>query len=186
MALDSTQLRVAPSGHVSVAPFGTALPADVTTALNASFKELGYLSDDGVSITPAIDTTGIPVWQSAADALTIVTKANMDVKIVQMQLNQDTLSNYLFGSAWTQVAGIATLTLSSSPAAVQKSLVIEWTDDQAFIYRLILARVIFTDRDALQLNRSNASSLGMTMHALDNGGSFGSLLSNNPHLTSGS
>ena len=186
MALDSTQLRVAPNGHVSVAPFGTVLPTTVLSALNASFVELGYLSDDGVSITPAIDTAGIPVWQSAADALTIVTKANMDVKVVQMQLNQGTLSNYLFGSAWTQVAGVATMNISSNPTAVQNSLVVEWTDDQNFIYRLVLARVIFTDRDALQLNRSNASQLGFTMHALDNAGSFGSLLSNNPHLTSGS
>jgi len=28
-------------------------------------------------------------------------------------------------------------------------------------------------------------AMGVTLHALDNGGNFGTLLSNNPHLTSG-
>lgn len=185
MALDSTSVRVAPSGHVSIAPFGTALPTTVLSALNAAFVEVGYTDDNGVSMTPNVDTQGIPVWQSAADALTIVTKANLDIKTNLMQVNQTNLSNYFFGSTWSQVAGVATLTLNSSPLATQFSLVVEWTDDQNFINRLVIARVIFTDRDALVLNRSTATAMGVTMHALDNGGNFGTLLSNNPHLTSG-
>lgn len=186
MALDSTAIRVAPLGHVYVAPFGTVLPVDVVAVPNVAFKELGYLDDNGVSITPNLNTQGIPVWQSAADALTIVTKADLDIKISQMQITSDVTANYFFSGAWTQVAGTATLPISSSPTATQKSLVVEWTDDQNFIYRLVIARVIFTDRDALQLQRSQATAFGITMHALDNNGTFGNLLSNNPHLTSGS
>jgi len=53
MALDATSVRVAPLGHVSVAPFGTALPTTVLSALNAAFVEVGYTDDNGVSVTPA-------------------------------------------------------------------------------------------------------------------------------------
>lgn len=50
------------SGGVYVGPLGTALPIDSTTALNASFKSLGYAGDAGLVQTPTRDVTAVNAW----------------------------------------------------------------------------------------------------------------------------
>ena len=41
--------KPAVGGAVFVAPTGTTLPTDATTALGSAFKALGYCSDDGLT-----------------------------------------------------------------------------------------------------------------------------------------
>lgn len=50
------------SGGVWVAPYGTALPTDATTALAEDFKALGYISEDGLVNTVETDTEDIKAW----------------------------------------------------------------------------------------------------------------------------
>ena len=39
------------SGAVYVAPIGTALPTDATSSLAVAYKGLGYISEDGFTIS---------------------------------------------------------------------------------------------------------------------------------------
>lgn len=49
-------------GGLYVAPFGTTLPEDVDDELDEAFKNLGFISADGVSITIDSATNPIEVW----------------------------------------------------------------------------------------------------------------------------
>lgn len=49
-------------GGLYVAPFGTDLPDDVDAPLDEAFKNLGFISADGVSITIDSATNPIEVW----------------------------------------------------------------------------------------------------------------------------
>ncbi|AYR01082.1 hypothetical protein SEA_LEMOND_17 [Mycobacterium phage LeMond] len=49
-------------GGLWFAPFGTALPEDVDEPLDAKFKNLGFVSADGVTIKIDSQTTPIEVW----------------------------------------------------------------------------------------------------------------------------
>jgi hypothetical protein len=49
-------------GALHRAPLGTALPTDATTALNAAFKGLGYISEDGVTVGNSIETEETKAW----------------------------------------------------------------------------------------------------------------------------
>lgn len=44
------------------APLGTDLPTDANTALDTAFKNLGYISEDGLTESTSIDTNTVKAW----------------------------------------------------------------------------------------------------------------------------
>ena len=49
-------------GAISVAPIGTALPADAVTALAEAYKCLGYVSEDGLTNNNTTDFDNVRAW----------------------------------------------------------------------------------------------------------------------------
>lgn len=49
-------------GAIYRAPLGTALPTDATTALNEAFKNLGYVSEDGLVNSNTAESESIKAW----------------------------------------------------------------------------------------------------------------------------
>lgn len=50
------------TGAVYVAPAGTTLPKDATTALGDAFVNMGYISEDGLVESIETDTTDVTAW----------------------------------------------------------------------------------------------------------------------------
>lgn len=59
------------SGGLLVAPVGTALPTDDSSALNAAFRSFGYVTEDGVTRSESRDTDTIKAW--GGDTIALVT-----------------------------------------------------------------------------------------------------------------
>jgi hypothetical protein len=50
------------TGAVFVAPAGTTIPTNATSALDAAFKGLGYVSEDGLVNSVETDTENVNAW----------------------------------------------------------------------------------------------------------------------------
>lgn len=183
MANDSTEVRLAPNGSIYVAPTGTTLPTTATMALDATFKELGYVDEDGVSVTPSTEFTDIMMWQSAVPVKTTLDTVSLEISFNMGQVNLNTWGLYFFVTNFTNNFGEAKLTIPSNPGSQEKALIIQWTDDEADQTRLVFPRAVLTDREGLQLVRNQATLAGVTFRCLDSSGTLGYMYSENPDLT---
>lgn len=82
--------KPAVAGSIFVAPTGTTLPTDATTALPTGFTDLGYCSEDGVTNNMTKDASTIKAWGgddvlplqtgfSDTFGLTLIESLNVDV-----------------------------------------------------------------------------------------------------------
>ena len=85
-------------GSVHAAPSGTALPTDATTALAATYKDLGYVSEDGVTNENTPESEEVKAW--GGDIVLSPTTAKPDRFTCTLieALNEDVLKT-VYGSA---------------------------------------------------------------------------------------
>ena len=57
-----TATKPVTAGGIAVAPAGTTLPTNATTALASDYVRLGYVSEDGVVRSTSIDSTEFKDW----------------------------------------------------------------------------------------------------------------------------
>lgn len=183
------KLSFAPKARILIAEVTAAaskLPTNYDTPLDAVFTELGYTNDDGIELTPKIETNPIAAHQSAVPIKYVVKSASFQLKFMCLQFDKDVVELY-FGKKWTTTANVSTLVLDSTPALLEKSMVIEWGDwtedgtgkvNGGIKNRLVIPRGMVSDRDGIKLTRAEVSTLGVTFDALDSGGSLGSLITN--------
>jgi hypothetical protein len=166
MALDSTELRVGVTGNLYVAATSATPPA-TTTDPWTGWIDLGLLSDDGPTMTPSMDTTEIPVWQSFYAARRIVTGRGLEWAFTLMQRNADTMK-LAFGGG-TVVAGTQAGDWIYTPPTP------ETIDERAFglevregtiVDRYILPRGMVTGLGDVPFKRTEATRFDLTIAAV--------------------
>lgn len=100
MALTSENARRwSGAGAVFVDFTGNAsLPNDATTQLDANFRELGYITDTGITVTQNADVSQVYAWQNGDNIRTLQTTHDATVSFEMAEWNEDTAKVY-FGDA---------------------------------------------------------------------------------------
>lgn len=94
MALTADNVRVGVTGAVYVAPTGTTLATDATTALNAAFQDLGYIHEDGVTETQDTDISDIVAWQNGAKVRKVQTSHDLMYAFTMIETSAVTLREF--------------------------------------------------------------------------------------------
>lgn len=97
------------TGAILSAPTGTALPTDETTALNALFKDSGYISDGGLKIGSNQNSTEINDW-SGNVVRTIMAGYGNQLTWEHLEWNEQSLKNFLGDANVTVTATTGTPT----------------------------------------------------------------------------
>jgi hypothetical protein len=165
VALNADNVRVGLNGNVYLAPKGTTAPTDLDTAWPAGWSDLGYLSEDGVSMEFSTDVQDINAWQSLSPVRRVLTSLDLTLQFTAIELKTATVKLYFPGSTMTDVAGsVHKLDIPAAPGPDERALGLEWIDG-TIKNRLIIARGEVTERGSIAIGRSDAVGLEMTFSA---------------------
>lgn len=165
MANDADNVRAALTGSIYMAPKGSTAPTDLDTAWDAAWSDLGFMSDDGVSMEYSTDVEDINAWQSLSPVRRILTSVDMTLGFTAIELKNRTVTAYFPGATITNVSGaIQRLDIPAAPGPQEFAFGLEWIDGD-IKNRLVIPRGEITDRGAITLGRSSAVGLEMTVSA---------------------
>jgi len=132
------------TGAVFVAPAGTALPTDATTALNAAFKGLGYVSEDGLVNSVETDTENVNAW--GGDLVLVGQTTFMETFMVNLiETNPDALKVY-YGEDNVSVSGDSITITQNSAQLPNVSVVFEIVLTGGRIKRIVVPNAQIVDR----------------------------------------
>lgn len=104
------------TGAIYRAPLGTQPPTDASSSLAAAFKELGYVSDDGVTNNNTMDSDKIPAW-GGDTVLVVQTEVSDEWTLTLIEaLNPDVLKTIYGDSAVTVSETDHTITVQATAA----------------------------------------------------------------------
>lgn len=183
---DATELVVASYGTVNVAPVGTPLPSSPTASLNVAFTELGYVTEDGVTISVSPEIEEFMAWQSRQAVRRELTGQEIQLSFELEQWNDETIILAFGGGEVTTAGGVSRYDFPTDEAALdERSLVVDWKDGDKS-WRVVCERGNVTDAVETNLNRSNLAVLPINFKALDptDGGEPAYLLWDDPNYGS--
>jgi hypothetical protein len=134
------------TGAIFVAPAGTAVPTDATTALAAAYKNLGYVSEDGLVNGVETDTESVTAWGGDM-VLEDQTSFSENFTFNLIETNIDTLKFYYGEDKVTEAAGVITIKQNSKtlPECV---LVVELVLTGGRVKRIVVERGKIADRSS--------------------------------------
>jgi hypothetical protein len=166
MPILGSEVRVGANGTIYVAPSGTATPANIAAAWTG-FTDIGYATEEGVTIGRALTTEQIKAWQSISAIRYLVTEVAFTISFSLLQWNETTLPFWLGGgTVVNQGAGSFKYTISSAPAIDERAFGVEWTDGGSITYRATIGRGMVIESGESSVTRSEGIALPITFAAM--------------------
>jgi hypothetical protein len=169
MALTADNVTVAATGAVYVAPAGTAAPTSYSSTLNAAFKDVGYLSENGVTITPNETVTKLQAWQNGETVKTIRRGQDITVSFEMIEARGDDAQKVYWGSGATVTSG--TVEVSSLAGVEAVSIVVDAVDGDISV-RYYFPKAVLSDRGAITLIGTNYVMYPVTFECQSDGTRF--------------
>ena len=165
-ALNVTAGKPNTSGAVFTAPAGTALPTSASATLNSAFKDMGFVSEDGVTKSTSISTTTIKEWGGAPVLVTQDEKI-ISVKLKLIEYKRKDVHSFVHGSANVTESGGAITIKNNADDPGEQAMVIDMILRGNIPYRMVIPRgkitaigdIVYKSNDAIAYDITIATML---------------------------
>jgi hypothetical protein len=174
---------VSSTGALYIAPLGTTAPTGATPAWNVAFKELGFLSEDGITENPSLDSEEIKAWQSGTVIRKVITGSGLEFSFDVIETNLTILELFYPGSVITAVTGppAETKVEVKLPVATFKAFGIDLVDGTK-LERIIVPRASISARGERNYTNPSARNFPLTLSASPDSAGVTAIRYLNPQL----
>lgn len=166
MANGVTAAKPKVGGALYVAPTGTALPTDSTTALNQAFVALGYASEDGLTNSFAPESDAIRAW-GGDTVLTLMTAREDTFQLTLIEALEPEVLKLAFGDANVSGALATGITVNANAKDLgEHSFVVEMILKDNATKRIVIPAGKVTDIGEITYSDSDAVGYELTITAL--------------------
>lgn len=165
MSLDASNVRVAVTGAVYTDPAGSATAPTGTASTLTGFDDLGYVSEDGITLAfpDAGDSTPIKVWQNGATVRTVRSSSDelptLALTLVETKLE---VIETVFGVSVTQTATEGEFVIDSTSTRSGAPLVLDVIDGDELI-RVYAPSAVVTSIGEINLTSTDAIGYNVTL-----------------------
>ena len=152
-------------GAIYRAPIGTALPTDTSTALNAAFKQLGYVTDDGLTNSNNAEYENIKAWGGDIVLSTQTEKADTFQFTLLEVLNTDVLSAVYNSANVTGTLATGITVKANSTEAEEAEWVVEMVLRNGTLKRIVIPRAKITELGDITYTDDDATGYEVTITA---------------------
>lgn len=155
----------AATGAIWVAPKGTALPEDATTALPSTFVLLGFTSDAGVQISESRSQESIRAWEARKVVVNLTTEYTENVSFTPIQCNEDT-AKLTWGNDNVVVGQHGELTCKHTGDTLEPVVVVVETTPAAGIVKRYCGTYQLSERGEQTLDGTQVDGRQLTFEAI--------------------
>ena len=123
-------------GALYVAPKGTAVPTDATTALGAAFVGMGYISEDGLTHAITRDSEDIKAW-GGDTVMTTQTDYSEKFTFSLLETLSDEVKKLVFGDTNVTESAGAITAISNAKELEEHAMVFEMVQGSKAVRRVI-------------------------------------------------
>ena len=153
------------SGAVYRAPLGTTLPTDATTALDAAFVSLGYVSEDGLSNNNELSVEATKAWGGNI-VLRSLTEMNDEFTLTLIETKNVDVLKAVYGEDNVTVDASDNVTVNVVAEDPEEAVwVFELALRGGIARRIVIPDGAITSRGEITYNDSDAVGYGITISA---------------------
>jgi hypothetical protein len=185
---NANELVVGGGGQLYTAPSGTTVPTTTTGALNAAFVGLGYLDEDGLTLSVTPNIQEFAVWQSRQPARREALAQEILLSCKLAQWDEDTIPVAFGGGSVTGSTPNFKFSFPADTDALKEVAVVADVTDGTENHRFVFERANPTEAAEVVFNRSALAvlPLGLKVLAPAAGGSPGAYYTDSAGFAAGS
>ena len=154
---------------VYLGPPGEPLPTDLADPFDPPWIPVGYVSDDGVTLSSSTESESLTPWQSTSPVRTIITGKEVTLQFVMWETTPVTMGLWFDVDPPVAAAGVLTFDVPSNAGGLLYSVALD-VADQATIFRVCFPRAQLSDSGDTTISRGSAIGWDATLSALDDNG----------------